>query len=505
MFYSKKSYWLALLSGALMATGASLAQDSNKALLDLLVKKGVLTSQDAMTLEKEVRSSAASAQPASTATPVAASKDGKPPLFFKIGAAEFTPFGFLDFTSVYRNVLNGGDIGSSFGSIPYSNTANSKLSETRFSAKNSRLGLRVDSTFEDMKVLGYVEADFLGNQPTNINVASNSDTMRMRVYFADLRKGDWEFLAGQDWSMMTPNRKGISPIPGDIFFTQNVDANYQVGLVWGRTPQIRAVYHATDEFTFGFSAENPDQYTGSAVVFPTGFNTAQVDNGSNGTATPNVMPDLIGKVAFDTKLGNLPFHADAAALYRSFKINSFSAGTLNSNATADGYGASFNSNLTIIPGLQLIENAFWSKGGARYLSTGLGPDLVVNAADANGAFSISTVQSYAGMLGAEWDVTPMDKFYGYYGFTAFKAKYSQMSNGNYVGYGFPGSANSNNRRVEEFTIGNAYTFWKNPSYGDLKLLAQLSYLQRKPFVVAPGTPSSANMTMFYLDIRYDLP
>ncbi len=141
----------------------------------------------------------------------------------------------MDFTSVTRGTLNGGDIGTSFASFPYSNTAAGQLSETRYSAKNSRLGLRMDTDIEDTKVLGYVETDFLGNAPTNLNVASNSDTLRMRVYFVDVQHGPWEFLAGQDWSMLTPNRKGISPLPNDIFFTQNVDVNYQVGLVWERT------------------------------------------------------------------------------------------------------------------------------------------------------------------------------------------------------------------------------------------------------------------------------
>ena len=116
------------------------------------------------------------------------------------------------------------------------------ISETRFSTKNSRLGLRIDSTVGDWKVLGYVETDFLGNAATNVNVASNSDVMRMRVFFVDLKNGQWEFLAGQDWSMMTPNRKGISPIPGDIFFSQDVDTNYQVGSCLGtHTPGSRGL------------------------------------------------------------------------------------------------------------------------------------------------------------------------------------------------------------------------------------------------------------------------
>ena len=41
------------------------------------------------------------------------------PLQFHIGSATFTPVGFMDFTSVWRNHAAGGNIGTSFGSIPY--------------------------------------------------------------------------------------------------------------------------------------------------------------------------------------------------------------------------------------------------------------------------------------------------------------------------------------------------------------------------------------------------
>jgi len=431
---------------------------------------------------------------------------GKSPLGFQIGPVIFTPLGFMDFTSVTRSTRNGGDIGTSFATFPFSNTANGQLSETRFSAKNSRLGLRMDTDIGDLKVLGYVETDFLGNQPTNINVVSNSDTLRMRVYFVDTQYGPWEFLAGQDWSMLTPNRKGISPLPNDIFFSQNVDVNYQVGLIWERTPQLRLLYHLSDEWTLGISAENPDQFVGPAVTLPAKFDATQVDNGSNGTATPNVIPDWIGKVAYDTKIGGLPFHADVAGLLREFKINTFVPGTgMSTDARAVGYGGSFNLNVGVLPHLQLIENFYASNGAGREISTGVAPDFIVTAPDSSGNFHIATVTSYAGLAGLEWDVLPTTKLYGYYGQTYIDREFSELPNGTFVGYGFPGSSNSNNRRIQEFTAGLTQILWKSERYGDLKLLLQYSYLDRDPWSVAPGTPSSAHMHMGFLDIRYDLP
>jgi hypothetical protein len=541
---SKKIIRFALLSGAILfcASGTFAQQqltDANQLLLDLLVKKGVLTQDEATALENQAQATAAAnaaaanaatananaaaekanlaaanAQAAASAAPaplpagaVVAGGSNQEPLFFKIGSANFTPIGFLDFTTVYRNALNGGDIGSSFGSIPYSNTENAQLSETRFSAKNSRLGLRMDSNVGDTKVLGYVETDFLGNAATNINVASNSDVMRMRVYFVDLRKGDWEFLAGQDWSMLTPNRKGISPMPSDIFYTQDVDTNYQVGLVWGRTPQVRIVYHPSSKWALGVSAENPDQYVGSAVVLPANLTATDVDNGSNGTATPNEAPDFIGKIAFDTKIGDLPFHADLAGLLSTFKVNTFTTGVatpVNADATATGGGGSYNMILSAAPNFQLIENAFISKGGGRYISTGLGPDFIVTPPDVNGVDQIKTVYSYADMLGFEWDVQPTTKLFGYYGQAHYGAAYEKAGT-TFYGYGYPGSPNTNNKLIEEYTAGFAQTLWKNPTKGDLKFIAQFSYLDRDPWVIATGTPSSAHLGMVYADLRYDIP
>jgi hypothetical protein len=365
-----------------------------------------------------------------------------------------------------------------------------------------------DTNLADTKILGYLETDFLGNQPTNINVVSNSDTLRLRLYFVDLQHGPWEFLAGQDWSMLTPNRKGISPLPNDIFYTQDVDVNYNVGLIWERTPQFRLLYHPSDEWTLGISAENPDQYVGPAVKLPSNstFDSTQVDNGSNGTATPNFMPDFIGKVAYDTKIGGHSIHADAAGIVREYKINAFVPSTgMSTDEWATGYGGSFNTNIEILPHLQLIENFYASNGAGREISTGVAPDFIVTAPDAAGVDRIKTVKSYAGLAGFEWDVLPVTKLYGYYGQTYIDREFSQLPNGSFVGYGFPGSPNTNNKRIEEYTAGLTQVLWKSERYGDLKLLLQYSYLSRDPWFVAPGTPSDAHMHMGYVDIRYDLP
>jgi len=508
-------------------------QDINKALIDLLVKKGVLSQQDVSNLQQEIaaaQQAAPAPQPAaapgggtaSTMTPSTVSsgsgpafsgaanagvpvpnaKGGASPLSFRIGIADFTPFGFMDFTGVYRSEATGSAIGTSFNSIPYSNGSNGQLSETKFSAQNSRVGLRIDSVVNDTKVLGYLETDFLGNAPANLFVTSNADTLRMRNYFVDVKNGPWELLAGQDWSLMTPNRVGISPIPSDIFYSNNMDTNYQIGLTWARQPQIRLTYHATDELTFALGLENPDQYVSGLATLPAAFTATEVDTGA-ATSQPNIFPDVIGKVAFDTKaVDGLPWHFELTGLVSSFKINTYTS-TINTDATAEGEGVQAAVNLELVKGFHLVATDFYSYGGGRYIF-GSGPDFIVTPPDSTGAYGIGLVKATSTIVGAEWTVVPQDTVSFYYSTAGYGQRYDKLGSG-YVGYGYPGSANSQNKTIEEYTLANTYTFWKNPSYGALQLIGQVSYVDRTPWFVAAGAPSKANATMVFLDLRYVLP
>jgi len=74
-----------------------------------------------------------------------------------------------------------------------------------------------------------------------------------------------------------------------------------------------------------------------------------------------------------------------------------------------------------------------------------------------------------------------------------------------IGYGYPGASNSQNRTVGEFTTGFLKTIWKDPKFGGITLMGQYMYLQRHPWVVASGTPSSAHDNTIYMNLRYTLP
>jgi hypothetical protein len=524
---------LALACGALLFARPAQAQpDANQALIDLLVRKGVLTAADVAALRQEVAAQKAAAPVPTAVTvtapapapamPVVAAFPTAPapgavaavpdtsPLSFRIGIADFTPFGFVDFTTVHRTTDVGSGISTNFAGIPYANTSAGQLSETRFSAQNSRFGVRVDSFVDDTKVLGYLETDFLGNSASTLNVTSNAATLRMRLYFADLKKGNWEFLAGQSWSMLTPNRVGISPLPSDISYTMDMDIAYQAGLVWARQPQVRVVYTAPGGLSAGLSLENPDQYVGGAngapaVTLPSGFNSAEVDSGV-ATTSPNRMPDVIAKLALDTKVNDLPWHAEVAGLYREFEVNTYAGGPtpVNIDSSATGVGGSLNVDLELVKNLSFIGDAYESNGGGRYIF-GQAPDFIVNPPDASGAYTISTLTAQSYIAGLEWKATPHTTLFGYGSTVEIGRKGDRGANGIVVGYGYAGSPNTQNKVIDELTMGASETLWKNPAYGALQLIGQVSYVERQPWYVAPGQPGDANTTMVFLDLRYLLP
>ncbi len=147
------------------------------------------------------------ATPAATPAPAQAAADATSPLTFHIGDASITPVGFMDLTNTFRSTNAGTSLQTNFGSIPYNNSLpTGRLSEDKLSAANSRIGFRVDAKVGSTNILGYYEGDFVGgvgDTAYNTQVSSNSLLYRIRLYWVDLRKDKFEFLAGQSWSMLT--------------------------------------------------------------------------------------------------------------------------------------------------------------------------------------------------------------------------------------------------------------------------------------------------------------
>ena len=101
-------------------------------------------------------------EPVNVATAVQGDKEAvkESPLSFRIGGAEFTPGGFIDFENIFRTTNAGAGTATSFGSIPFSNTIQGHLTEFRSTGQYSRLSLKVGAKYGENRVVGYVEGDF---------------------------------------------------------------------------------------------------------------------------------------------------------------------------------------------------------------------------------------------------------------------------------------------------------------------------------------------------------
>jgi hypothetical protein len=431
------------------------------------------------------------------------------PPYLRFGNVCITPIGFMDATFLWRDKDAASGIGSNFGSVPYNNVVNGKLSETRFSPQNSRIGFRIDGEWKGTHFIGYNEFDFLGTSGAlNLNTTNGGYVPRLRLYWVDARKGGWECLAGQSWSMLTPNRVGISPLPGDLFYSQVMDVNYMAGLTWTRQPGFRVLYHAGDKVTFGLSAETPDQYMGgssggSTAVLPSAFTAlagTQLDNASysNPYAGPQLTPDFIGKIAFDP---SSRFHAEVAGIVSTFKVINITNLSAGATDTKAGGGIQVGLNGEIFPGFRLISTNFWGDGEGRYLF-GQAPDVLLNS---NATLSLlhagGTVDGFEARMGRIL-------LFAYYGGIYIGRDTVIDTTGKtpaLVGYGYTGSANSQNRAIQEITFGFNQTMWANPRYGAINLIGQYEYLTRAPWYVAPKSPDATHDNTIFFDVRYTLP
>ncbi|HEY1937420.1 MAG TPA: hypothetical protein VGJ33_05775 [Candidatus Angelobacter sp.] len=439
-----------------------------------------------------------------------ADKPKESPLSFRIGGTEFTPGGFIDFENVFRTTNSGSIITTNFAAIPFSNTPQGHLTENRITAQFSRFNLKVSGKYGANDVTAYAEMDFNGNDATNIFVTANSHTFRERLAWLDLKRNKWEFIGGQTWSWITPNRRGVGALPSDLALTYDEDGNAQVGIPYTRAAEFRAIYHPNSHWAAGVGIENAEQYTGfgaGEVTLPTAFAALlapQLDPTNTTNSTPNVSPDILSKIAYDSDSNSgRHFHAELTGLFTAVKTTIVTGAGFQGNSTiGGGFGGAFNFEL--FKNFRLLANGFYSDGGGRYL-IGLAPSTVVRSDG-----SPSLVHSGTGLVGVEFQLTPKTQFGAYYG-----AMYAQRNfeldtsagakPNTFIGFGAPGSANTNNRAIQEPSFDWTQTFWRNPQYGAVQLVTQTSYLTRSPWFVPVGAPKNAHLVMVYTSLRYVLP
>src|SRR6202789_281286 len=306
---------------------------------------------------------------------------------FNIGGIEVTPGGFVDLENIYRTTNTQNNIATNFGAIPFSNTTQGQLSEYRLTGQYSRFDLDAKSRFGANEVEAYCEADFSGNDAANVYQIVNGHTLLLRLCFMYLKRGKWEIMGGQTWSWLMPNRNGVSPLLGDLITTYNEDQDVQVGIPFTRAAEFRAAYHFNDHWVMGLGIEDPNQFTGAFVALPTAFSSqlsSQFDNNAQ-VGAPNLFPDILAKIAYDTEIRGRHLHLEATGLVTGVRAGIFpGAGQPFSSHSAVGGGGDLAANFTLFHNFVLLGNAFWSDGGAHYLVV-TGPQVVIrpNAAGTN--------------------------------------------------------------------------------------------------------------------------
>jgi hypothetical protein len=490
-------------------------------LTNLLVRKGLISSQDAATLPPPPPPTIVYAAPPPGAAPASpppliAMGNGSSPFAFRVGNVNFLVGGFLDFETIIRSSNTGNVTATNFGAIPFSNTVAGHQHDLRLTAQNTRLSLKATSNVWGSNVTGYGEMDFNGNDASNVFVNSNSHTARLRLAYVDVMRGPFELQAGQLWSWVTPNRFGLSADPNDVWTTYNFDENHIVGLNWTRQAAIRAVWHPNQNLALGVSVENPDQFIGSGeVIFPFAFNAqlAGQFDANNQNTSPNYLPDIIPKIAFDSNPLGMRLHAEAVGLFRGYRIAVLPVGgtTFDHSVTITKAGG-VNASLEVVPHLMtLVGGAMYGEAIGRYAGA-LGPDVVVKPIQTGPASfnaEISPVSGASGVLGMEFTITPNDLFAAYAGASFFHSNYfTDPTNpvpGRTAGFGGPNSPNAANKLIKELSFDYIRTIWQDPQYGRLAAGAQYSAVVRKPWFVATGAPKDAVGHMGFLDLRYYLP
>ena len=419
--------------------------------------------------------------------------------------------GFTALETIFRSHAETADLASSFSAIPFPNVTTGHTSETRFSARQSRISALAQADVSDtVKISGYGEFDFLGAAQTANSNETNSYTPRIRNLYTTI---DWiegpgtiHALAGQSWSLVTMTNKGLTPRTEDSPLT--IDAQYVPGFVFARQPQIRLAFDSNQHFWFGVSVEQAQStYSSSGKFLPgiTVINTSAAGSGFNSanTLSLNKLPDFVAKAAVDENFDGHNLHAEVFGLYRQFYARVDDGGAFSNESTSGG-GVGGGLILGVIPGwLDLQASGLWGKGIGRY-GAGQLPDATLGVDG-----TLHPINEWEALVGGTFHVTKQFDIYAYAGEEREQATpfisgtiYNGVGNPYYDNTGCDTegatNCNGNNHYVGQLTAG----FWDRPyvsTWGKFQWGIQYSYTERAAFDgngAAPITHDSMVFTSF---------
>lgn len=445
------------------------------------------------------------APPPSGPPPAPAADPNKPNGSFMLGDTKLTLGGFIDLTSYYRSRNENRGTGTGYSTIPfYGPNPQGNSGEFGMSAQQTRLSGRLDAPVgEHSSLLGYVEMDFNNGSGGANSVQSNSYTPRLRQAFATYEDKSFQgyVLAGQAWTLATPFKKGLDPL--GTWQPPTIDHNYMVGYNYLRVPMVRAV-KGFGNFWIGVEANTPQTVFGGTPAVPTGQTVFSGYAGATGlnpqvNYSVNVAPDVIAKVAIDTRFG----HFDAFGVARWFRDQvAFGTTSVNYDAFGGGFGAS--AFVPIGPWVDLMGNIMYGNGIGRYGAGGL-PDVTYTP---NGG--VTTLPQGMGTVGAVAHIMPnVLDLYGFYGWNWVGASYFPGG-----GYGNPTFNNAgcfnpnaggvgcagNTQTLTEITAGVNWNIMRR-KFGTVKAGLQYGHIVRTAYAGVGGTPT-ATEDLFMFNLRY---
>ena len=491
-------------------------------------------------------------------------KELESPLAIHYKGVAITPGGFLAGESVYRSRATGGDA-TPFNSIFMPGSGANRVSEFFGSGRQSQITMRADGKIRSMKLTGYYEADFLAAGTTSNNNQTNSYLLRQRQAWGQAAfDNGWSFVAGQMWTLLTENRKGIDNLSTARPMT--IDPNYTVGFSFARQYGARVVKNFNNRFWLAAALENPQTtFTATnannnfalgsggvgAGLYNPGITACTTSLNSSGAPVTvctnasnysfNAMPDITVKAALEPGFG----HYELFGVFSRFRDrvypcevpsqNPVLCGTASSVTGAYNYsrnagGVGGNARFTIHKHMDFGLHALYGNGIGRYSASTL-PDATVDPFG-----RLVPLRSYQGLATLEFHYPKLDVYFnGGEDYSGRRYQTDTLGTGKVVGYGAPsyadggcytetlpsssspggynfgglGSCSGQTQSVIEGSFG----FWIKPYNGPkgrLQFGPQYSYLVRNAWDGAgsvKGTEVSPHAidNVFFTSFRYYLP
>ena len=449
---------------------------------------------------------------------------------FRLGGVTVTLGGFVDLTGLYRTANETAGTPTNFKGTPFPISQNNHVGEFRMTAQQTRLSMLVQGRpTNDTSIAAYVEGDFNNGAGGANSNQTNSYTPRLRQAYAqyDDKTLGLHVLAGQAWSLATPNSVGLTPRKENIPLT--IDTAYLPGFTYLRVPELRVTKDWGGKYWLGASLESPQASYGFTPTLTSGVTTLppignQSVGGTVDFANPgggglnsqanysvDIAPDVIVKAATDQPFG----HFEAFGLGRVLQSRvSFVGSGSNKTALAGGVGGA--AVIPVVKGkVELVGNVLAGSGVGRYLAGQL-PDASFKQDGAP-----APLQEVGGTVGLVGHPTKAIDLYGYAGMEQVgRSTFTATAGGKTTGYGYGTSfanvagcstelsslsCNAQSRSLFEATVGGWWRFMQG-SYGTVMAGAQYGYIENIAFhgTVSKGVGSKPTATnnLIYLAIRY---